>query len=176
MSGIKISWTHVVAGVNIIYLILAVLFVTDNFQLLEVKTAFLKNFVHFGTLISTPAILFLSLAFFRVKKWSVGSGLAAILVCVTMGIVLSQRSFLGYLFSTSDWNTQTILYKHKLQLNKRIEFQMQDVGALGYRERTVEVDYFTPWLMMTRELDSRPSSTFWIEVDIDVNELELKEP
>lgn len=91
-----------------------------------------------------------------------------------MGFILSQRSFLGYLFSTSDWNTQTLLYQHKIQNNRTIEYQMQDVGALGYNSRTVEVTYLTPWLMMTSELESNPSSWFWIKVGEDVNELELK--
>ena len=42
------TWKHKLIGtLNVIYIVLALLFITDNFELLEVKTAFLKNFVHF---------------------------------------------------------------------------------------------------------------------------------
>ncbi|MCJ8289496.1 MAG: hypothetical protein HRT58_07505 [Crocinitomicaceae bacterium] len=170
----KTFWRSIISIVNSIYLFLAILFITDNLELLEVKTAFLKNFVHFGVLISTPIILFLNLTFIRVRKWNIRIAVGTFLVCSTMGFILSQRSFLGYLFSTSDWNTQTLLYQHKIQNNRTIEYQMQDVGALGYNSRTVEVTYLTPWLMMTSELESNPSSWFWIKVGEDVNELELK--
>lgn len=54
---------------------------------------------------------------------------------------------------------------------------MQDMGALGYHKRTVEVFYLTPYFMITSEvpndIDKRVE---WVRVDIDVNELGLKLP
>ncbi len=54
---------------------------------------------------------------------------------------------------------------------------MQDVGALGYNKRTVEVFYLTPLFMITSEvptdIDKRVE---WVKVDKDLNELELKSP
>ena len=54
---------------------------------------------------------------------------------------------------------------------------MQDVGALGYNKRTVEVFYLTPLFMFTSEvptdIDKRVE---WVKIDKDLNELELKSP
>ncbi|MBC7450661.1 MAG: hypothetical protein H7259_04150 [Cytophagales bacterium] len=40
----------------------------------------------------------------------------------------------------SGWKTQTILYRNKQNHNVRIEFQMEDVGALRYNKRMVRID------------------------------------
>ena len=81
------------------------------------------------------------------------------------------------LFATGAWRTQTILYQNGHLSFKKVEFQMQDVGALGYNKRTVEVFYLTPLFMITSEvptdIDKRVE---WVKVDKDVNELELKFP
>jgi len=81
------------------------------------------------------------------------------------------------LFSTGAWRTQTILYQNGHLSFKTVEFQMQDVGALGYNKRTVEVFYLTPLFMITSEvpndIDKRVE---WVKVDKDVNELGLKSP
>lgn len=54
---------------------------------------------------------------------------------------------------------------------------MQDIGALGYNERTVEVFYLTPLFMITSEVPSDIDMRVeWIKVDKDVNELGLKFP
>lgn len=81
------------------------------------------------------------------------------------------------LFSTGAWHTQTILYQNGHLSFKTVEFQMQDVGALGYNERTVEALYLTPLFMITskvpKDIDKRVE---WVKVDKDVNELKLKFP
>ena len=81
------------------------------------------------------------------------------------------------LFSTGAWRTQTILYQNGHLSFKTVEFQMQDIGALGYNNRTVEVFYLTPFFMLTnevpKEIDKRVE---WVKVDKDVNELGLKFP
>ncbi len=81
------------------------------------------------------------------------------------------------LFSSGAWRTQTILYQNGHLSFKTVEFQMQDVGALGYNKRTVEVFYLTPLFMITSEvptdIDKRVE---WVKVDKDLNELELKSP
>jgi len=54
---------------------------------------------------------------------------------------------------------------------------MQDVGALGYNNRTVEVFYLTPFFMITSEVPSDIDKRVeWVKVDKDVNELGLKFP
>jgi hypothetical protein len=81
------------------------------------------------------------------------------------------------LFSSGAWRTQTILFQNGHLSFKTVEFQMQDIGALGYNKRTVEVIYLTPLFMLTSEvpndIDKRVE---WIKVEKDVNELGLKEP
>lgn len=63
---------------------------------------------------------------------------------------------LKYLNATSVWQTRTVLNKNKNDDSKRVEFQIQDVGALGYNKRTVEVQHITNFLM---KIDTLPSST-----------------
>jgi len=81
------------------------------------------------------------------------------------------------MFSTGAWRTHTILYQNGHLGFKTVEFQMQDVGAFGYNERTIEVFYLTPFFIITSEvpndIDKRVE---WVKVDKDVNELELKYP
>lgn len=81
------------------------------------------------------------------------------------------------LFSSGSWRTQTILYQNGHLSFKKVEFQMQDIGALGYNKRTVEVIYLTPLFMLTSEvpkdIDKRVE---WIKVEKDVNELKLISP
>ena len=73
-------------------------------------------------------------------------------------------------------NTDNFIRNGHLRF-KAVEFQMQDVGALGYNKRTVEVFYLTPFFMITSEvpndIDKRVE---WIKVDKEVNELGLKFP
>jgi hypothetical protein len=73
------------------------------------------------------------------------------------------------------WQTQTIIYKHGHLSFMTIEYQMQDVGALGYKQRTVEVTYITPWFMITEERDlTKKISGPWFKIDKEVNELGIK--
>ncbi len=84
---------------------------------------------------------------------------------------------MNFLFTTGAWRTQTILYQNGNLSFKTVEFQMQDVGALGYNKRTVEVFYLTPLFMITSEVpNSIDKKVGWVKVDKDVNELELKFP
>jgi len=79
------------------------------------------------------------------------------------------------IFSTGAWRTETILYQNGHLSFKKVEFQMQDIGAFGYNRRTVEVIYLTPLFMLTSEVsDDIDKRVEWVKVDKDVNELELK--
>lgn len=54
---------------------------------------------------------------------------------------------------------------------------MQDVGALGYNKRTVEVFYLTPLFIIISEAPNDIEKRVeWVKVDKDVNELGLKFP
>jgi hypothetical protein len=52
---------------------------------------------------------------------------------------------------------------------------MKNVGALGYRERTVEMFYITPCFMMTYLVTNEPKNGDWLKIDESKNELGLRE-
>jgi len=165
---------HIVTTLNIIYILMVVLYVLDVFGFLEIKGESLKAFIHFGTLLTTPIIVIYNLFVRKSKRWNILLVVTAIIIISSFSIVVSRSSFLGYLFSTESWNTQTVLYEHGHFGFKRIEFQMQDVGALGYNRRYVKVTYITNWFMVTEEVD--PEKNFgaeWTKVHKNVNELNI---
>jgi hypothetical protein len=165
---------HIGTAVNIIYILMVTLFVLDIFDILEIKGESLKVFIHFGSLLATPIVVIYNLFVRKSRRWNIWISVTSIFIVLSFSIVIYQRGFLGYLFSTESWNTQTVLYKHGHFESKRIEFQMQDVGALGYNKRYVSVTYVTDWFMITEEVD--PAKIFsgeWIKVDKNVNELEI---
>lgn len=78
-------------------------------------------------------------------------------------------------FSSGAWQTQEILYQNREVSLKKIEFQMQNIGAMGYNRRTVEVVYLTPLFMITSEAPKDfDKSAEWKKVDKNVNELQLR--
>lgn len=153
---------------------MVLLYVLDVFEILEIKGNSIKTFIHYGSVLTTPVILLYNLFVYKSSSWNSKIGITSIILVLSFSIVLSQRGFLGYLFSISSWNTQMILYEHKHYSFKQVEFQMQDVGALGYNKRYVKVTYITKWLMITEIID--PKQHFgaeWIEVNEDANELNI---
>ncbi|UNY98612.1 hypothetical protein MQE36_16220 [Zhouia spongiae] len=81
------------------------------------------------------------------------------------------------IFSSGSWKTQKVLYQNGHLDFKKVEFQMQDVGALGYNKRTVEVIYLTNLFMIVspveKDIDKRVE---WIKIDKEINELGLTLP
>ncbi len=150
------------------------LFVLDVFGILEIKGEFLKAFIHSGSLLATPIIIAYNFFIRKSRRWNIWIGVTSVFIVLSFCIVVSQRGFLGYLISTESWNTQTVLYEHGHFGSKRIEFQMQDVGALGYNKRCVSVTYITNWFMITEKVDlDKNFGGEWIKVDKNVNELEI---
>ncbi len=49
------------------------------------------------------------------------------------------------LFNTATWKTQTVRLINENHTNHKVEFQMKDVGALGYVKRNAEVYYLTDY-------------------------------
>jgi hypothetical protein len=147
-------------------------FLSDLLGVLAIKGESLKSFFHNGALILTPIVFFVNLALKTKKLQFALVCLTCILTISTFSYVIYRKGVLGYLFSTSSWNTQTIVYQNIDSKNKKIEFQMRDIGARGYNKRHVKVTYLTPWFMLTTEVD--PEQDFgksWKKVDKDVNEL-----
>lgn len=158
---------------NIIYGLTVVLFILDSLTSFDIKSQSIKSFVYFGLLIGTPLTLIWN-------AWVINTRNGKIIGSVFPTIVLALILVVGpvkILFSTGAWRTQTTLYQNGHLSFKTVEFQMQDVGALGYNKRTVEVFYLTPLFMITSEvptdIDKRVE---WVKVDKDINEIGIKEP
>lgn len=158
---------------NIFYSLTVTLFLFDGLTSFDIKSQGIKSFIYFGLLIETPLTLAWNLIALKTKaNRMIGTAFPTIML-----ILIIAMGPMKILFSTSAWRTQTILYQNEHIGFKTVEFQMQDMGALGYHKRTVEVFYLTPYFMITSEvpndIDKRVE---WVRVDIDVNELGLKLP
>lgn len=158
---------------NIIYGLTVVLFLLDSLTSFDIKSQSIKSFVYFGLLIGTPLTLIWN-------AWTIKSRNGKIIWTVFPSIVLTLILVAGpmkILFSKGAWRTQSILYQNGHLSFNTVEFQMQDVGALGYNKRTVEVFSLTRFFMITskvpNDIDKRVE---WVKVDKEVNELGLKFP
>lgn len=158
---------------NIVYCLTVILFLLDGLTSFDIKSQAIKSFVYFGLLIGAPLILVLNLLVIKTKtKRFIGTASPAVIL--TLILIIGPGEIL---FSTGVWHTQTILYQHGHLSSKTVEFQMQDIGAFGYNERTVEVMYLTPLFMITSEVPKNINQRGeWLKVDKDVNELRLKIP
>jgi hypothetical protein len=158
---------------NIIYGLTVVFFLLDGLSSFDIKSQSIKSFVYFGLLIGTPLTLLWNFIVIKTKtKRVIGTAFPTIVLALILVV-----GPMKILFSTGAWQTQTILYQNGHLSFKTVEFQIQDVGALGFNKRTVEVFYLTPFFMTTSEvpndIDKRVE---WVKVDKHVNELGLKSP
>lgn len=155
---------------NIVYYLTVLLLLLDSLTSFNIKNQALKSFVYFGVLIGTFLILVWNLLLVKTKTQKI---IWATIPTLMLTIVL----FIGpmkILFSIGAWRTQTILYQNDHISFKKVEFQMQDVGALGYNDRTVEVLYLTPLFIISSKVPSDiEKKVEWKKIDKDVNELGL---
>ncbi|HEU5052652.1 MAG TPA: hypothetical protein VFT78_06045 [Hanamia sp.] len=156
---------------NLLYGLIVLLFLLDSMTSFDIKSQFLKTLVYFGFLVGTPIILFWNLVFVKTKtRRIVGMVYPAIFL-----ILIFVLNPIVIVFSSGAWQTQEILYQNREVSFKKIEFQMQNIGAMGYNRRTVEVVYLTPLFMITSEAPKDfDKSAEWKKVDKNVNELQLR--
>ena len=156
---------------NVIYCLTAILFLLDNLTSFDIKSQALKTVIYFGILIGTPLTLIWNLVVIKTK-------LKRIAGIVFPTIILILLIFIGplkVLFSSGAWQTQTVLYQNEHLTFKTVEFQMQDVGAMGYNKRTVEVIYLTNLFMITGEVPKDiDQSIEWVKVNKEINEIGIK--
>jgi hypothetical protein len=160
-------------ALNMLYCIVVLLFFLDGFTGFDINAQAIKTFVYIGLLVGSPVMLVWN--FFVIDPilkrviWTLFPAIMLVFIFIT--------SPMKILFSSGSWHTQSILYQSRHTSSITIEFQMQDIGALGYNERTVEVQYLTPYFMIVKVIPSRAASgSDWIPVEKDVNELGLKYP
>lgn len=143
------------------------LFILDGLTPLDIKSQEIKSFTYFGILVVTPLTLIWNLLFFKTKNGKVIG--ATLPVLALIGLLITGP--LNIVFSASAWKTQKIVYQNKHLNFKKIELQIQDVGALGHNKRTVEVLYVTDWFMIVGPVAKDIDKSFeWVKVDREVNE------
>ncbi len=158
---------------NGIFILTILLFALDGLTSFEIKSQAIKSFTYFGIMMLAPLTLIWNLWTFKTRKWKIiGSTIPTLTL---FGILIIGP--LKIAFSASAWRTQKVIYQNGHLTFKKVEFQMQDVGALGYNKRTVEVIYLTDLFVIVspveKDIDKRVE---WVRVDKEVNELGLKFP
>ncbi|NVK04631.1 MAG: hypothetical protein HWD92_07400 [Flavobacteriia bacterium] len=149
------------------------LILTHGWAPLEIKSRTLMDVAFWGLLIAPPVALIWNLFYFRTLRKKALSSILPLSVIA----FLASIGFMNFLFAMNPYQTQDILYQHAEHEDVRIEFQMQDVGALGYNRRRVIVEYYTPLFMITHPLpDGFEPEQDWIPVNEFVNELGIKFP
>ncbi|NVK73282.1 MAG: hypothetical protein HWE24_07370 [Oceanospirillaceae bacterium] len=160
-------------ALNGIFILTILLFVLDTQTPIDIKSQPIKSFTYYGFLVLTPIVLFWNLWVFKSLKSKLLGSALPVLAAVWIYIIGPMK----IVFSSSAWRTQKVIYQNEHLSSKKIEFQMQDVGAFGYNRRTVEVTYLTDLFMIVRpaEIDVDENDD-WVRIDQEVNELELKFP
>ncbi len=158
---------------NGIFITTLLFFLLDGMAVLEIKSQAIKSFTYTGTLVFAPLTLVWNLWYPKKANRKI---IAAIIPTITLvGILIIGP--IKIIFAKSAWHTQTIIYQNKQHGFKTIEFQMQDVGALGYNKRRVEVTYWTDGFMLTAPVKSNiEQNAEWVKVNKEVNALGLKFP
>lgn len=158
--------------IRIIFYTILFLFLLDLVNLFQTKIDFLKGLIYCGTIILPIPLLIME---FRKNRnlfehifWSVIPTLTIVSV-----IYLSPYKLL---FNIEPWKTQMVRFINKNNSNHQVEFQMKDVGALGYAKRDVEIYYLTSYfyIVLNNEYNEQKYiGNTWIEVDLDINEIGL---
>ena len=157
--------------INMVYAVIVVLFLLDSLTDFEIKNQGIKTFTYFGFGVGAVLTFIWNIVAMRTFKKKIVFS-AAPMVIIILIIIIGP---LKLLFASAAWHTQTIRYQHVNSSIRRIESQMQSVGAFGYNTRSVEVFYLTPIFMIIDSVpDDVDNNTDWVRVDIDANELGLK--
>ncbi|UII21702.1 hypothetical protein [Fulvivirga ligni] len=148
------------------------MFILDVATSFEIKNQFIKSCVYFGVMIGAPLILLWNILIIKMVKWEI---ILIIIPLITLIMVFATGP-LQIIQSSSAWKTQKIIYQNGQLQFKKVEFQMQNVGALGYNRRNVEVIYLTSLFMLVDTLNIKTDydNSEWVKVNRDVNELGIK--
>ncbi len=158
---------------NSILVLIVLLFLLDVLTSFEIKSQAIRSFTYFAIIILTPLTLIWNIISSKGKRRKFIA--AAFPIIVLTGILIVGP--MKIVFSSSAWKTQKIVYQNQKNTFKKVEFQMQDAGALGYNRRTVEVTYLTDFFMIVEPTENGIAKEGeWVKVDKEINELGLKTP
>jgi hypothetical protein len=145
----------------------------DIFDLFQTKIEILKTFIYFTFLILPVPLLILEVKANRNLTENVLR--KGIPILAILGMLYLNP--LKILFHINTWKTQTIELINENIDNHKVEYQMKDIGALGYAKRNAEVYYLTKYFyfVLSENYDERNFiGTDWIRIDKKVNEIKLK--
>gem|GEM_PF-615627 len=143
------------------------LFCLEAFSVLEIKRQAIKTYAYWGMLI-LPPLVFLWNAF-AVKPIKKKLLLLLLPVISFMGVM--KIGYIDIIFASSAWETQEVVYKNNHSPFKKVESQRQDIGALGYNRRTVEVTYLTSLFVLVNPVEEDiENRSEWVKVDGGIHE------
>ena len=158
----KSQYNLFIQFLNGIFFLLFLLFCINSFTNVDITNQELKSVVYFGILVSTPIILVVNGLFYKQLRPKVKNIIIPFLVFVFILIIGPTK----IVFSSSVWKTNKVLFINKDNQNHKVEFQKQDVGALGYNKRTVEVIHSYNYFMIVKSKNkSFDQNTNWIKVN-----------
>lgn len=161
----------ILAIINAFLVGIALLFFLDVITSLEIHHQPTKEFVYWGFILLPPVAFLANLIYQKKRISRISFSLLSAALLVLM-IVLDP---VDIVFSSSAWKTQTVLYEHEKDGDKRIEFQLQDVGSLGYNRRTVIVtDFLYIFRLVQPYDDSKEPGADWVRVDRALKQQDLK--
>jgi len=155
----------VTIGLNVLYALVTALFFMDAYSAVEIKWQPLKTAVYTVFILGSVLLLLWNVFALKNKLYTV-LPFAIFMYCLALNP-------LNIVFSLSVWHTQEIVYKNR-HTPAVIAYQMKDIGALGYRKRTVQVRSFTPLFEISSPAPTDYKGKGWYPVFEDVNEMALK--
>lgn len=166
-----ITKRHISTLLNGLYIGFVALFLLDAATSFDIKSQPIKSVVYYGLIAFSP-IVFVWHMYWPASWLKKLVGVALPLLSILLILIAGPTKII---FASSAWRTQTVLYENSHFKFKKIEYQMQDKGALGYNKRTVEVIYLTKFFMIAGPAPADVGKhAEWVKVDRDVNELGLK--
>jgi len=159
--------------IRISFYIVLTIFLLDIFDLFQTKIGFLKAIIYYGILILPIPLLIME---FKANRNLSEPILRKVIPILTI-IGLIYLNPIKLILNTQTWKTQTVELINENSRNHKVEFQMKDIGALGYTKRNSEVYYLTKYfyLVLSENYDERNFiGTDWKRIDKNTNEMKLK--
>ena len=159
--------------IRITFYIVLSLFLLDIFDLFQTKIGFLKAIIYYVIFILPIPLLIME--FKTNRNLSEPILRKGIPILTIIGLIYLNPFKL--IFQTQTWKTQTVELINGNKENHKVEFQMKDIGALGYAKRNAEVYYLTKhfYVVLSENYDDRNFiGTDWKRVDQNINEIRLK--
>ncbi|MGK0308808.1 MAG: hypothetical protein ACI8RP_001774 [Urechidicola sp.] len=160
-------------SIRIIFYIFLILFLLDVFDLFQTKIGILKALIYYGVFaLPIPLLIMEFKANRNLREPILRKGIPILTI-----IGLIYLNPIKILFHTQTWKTQTIELVNKNSKYNKVEFQMKDIGALGYAKRNAEVYYITKhfYFVLSENYDERNFiGTDWKRIDKKINEIGLK--